>query len=121
MFYEDVSEEDSEDMEDGDADENVNGEDEVMPEQDAEESENTEENAVIEEAPKKKIIGDTMPLDEALRRLLGPEREDVLSQDADEEEPELEMCIRDRDSADSLKNKPLYVILHFLNSFLRNL
>ena len=90
MFDEDVSEEDSEDMEDGDADENVNGEDEVMPEQDAEESENTEENAVIEEAPKKKIIGDTMPLDEALRRLLGPEREDVLSQDADEEEPELD-------------------------------
>lgn len=47
-------------------------------------------NAASDEMPKKKKIGDTMPLDEALRKLLGPEREEVLSEDVDEEEPELD-------------------------------
>lgn len=91
MFDEDVIDEAAEDAEAGDA-ETVSGEDEVMQEQeqDAEEAEDAAEDAVTEEAPKKKIIGDTMPLDEALRRLLGPEKEDNLSQDAEEEEPELD-------------------------------
>ena len=39
----------------------------------------------VETAPQKKKIGDTMPLDEALRQLLHPEREEV----QEDEEPEL--------------------------------
>ena len=46
--------------------------------------------AVPEEKPKKKKIGDTMPLGEALRKLLGPEREEEASEETAEEEPELD-------------------------------
>ena len=46
--------------------------------------------AVPEEKPKKKKIGDTMPLGEALRKLLGPEREEEASEETGEEEPELD-------------------------------
>ena len=55
----------------------------------ASDGENVDADAAAEEKPKKKI-GDTMPLGEALRKLLGPEREGATSEQADEEEPELD-------------------------------
>ena len=55
----------------------------------ASDGENVDADATAEEKPKKKI-GDTMPLGEALRKLLGPEREGATSEQADEEEPELD-------------------------------
>ena len=90
-FDDDVITEDTEKAEDVDAAETVNSADEVMPEQeqDAEDDESISGDTVAEETPKK-IIGDTMPLDEALRRLLRPERQDILSEDAEEGEPELD-------------------------------
>ena len=58
-----------------------------------------EETAVQEEEPvvKKKKIGNTMPLDEALRQLLQPKSEEKQEQDAsagEEPEPELEQLVQ---------------------------
>ena len=55
----------------------------------ASDDENEDAAAVPEEKPKKKKIGDTMPLGEALRKLLGPAREEE-GEETEEEEPELD-------------------------------
>ncbi len=54
-------------------------------------------NAITEDVPKKKKIGDTMPLDEALRKLLQPESKEV-SEDGESELADLEKAIDEIES-----------------------
>lgn len=95
----DADDEEDEDIPEGELEESVIDED-LSPEEDMQDDEEvTDQDSEEEAVPQRKKIGDTMPLDEALRQLLGPGRAGMADEN---EEPELDDLAEEIDEIESV-------------------
>lgn len=95
----DADDEEDEDMPEGELEESVIDED-LSPEEDMQDDEEvTDQDSEEEAVPQRKKIGDTMPLDEALRQLLRPGRAGMADEN---EEPELDDLAEEIDEIESV-------------------